>query len=63
MSKYKIEITNRFKKDYKKIRNRNNFNEDDFKKIINMLANGENLPEKYCNHLLEPKKIKFWNAI
>lgn len=56
MNKYKIERTNRFKKEYKKIRNRNNFDEESFIKVINMLANGENLPEKYCNHLLEPKK-------
>ena len=30
MSKYKIEKTNKFKKDYKKMQSRNNFNETEF---------------------------------
>ena len=34
--------------DYEEILNK-------FKKIIQLLANDEVLPEKYCNHLLEPK--------
>lgn len=53
--KYKIQMTNRLKKDYKKMKSRNNFNENDFITVITMLANDEILPEKYCNHLLEPK--------
>lgn len=59
MSKYKIKKTNRFKKDYKKMQSRNNFNEPEFVKVIELLANGEQLPEKYCNHLLEPKSQRF----
>ena len=55
MSKYKIEITNKFKKDYKKMRSRNNFDDEAFKTVIELLINDEVLPEKYCNHLLEPK--------
>lgn len=55
MAKYKIQITNIFKKDYKKMRSRNNFDEEAFKTVIELLSNGESLPEKYCNHLLEPK--------
>ena len=55
MSKYKIQITNKFKKDYNKMRSRNNFDKNEFKKVIELLSNGELLPEKYCNHLLEPK--------
>ena len=55
MAKYKIQITNIFKKDYKKMRSRNNFDEKAFKTVIELLSNGESLPEKYCNHLLEPK--------
>lgn len=55
MNKLKIEMTNRFKKDYKKMRNRNNFDEKSFKDVVNILSNNEILPEKYCNHLLEPK--------
>lgn len=59
MSKYKIEKTNRFKKDYKKMQSRNNFSETEFVKVIEFLTNGEQLPEKYCNHLLEPKSQRF----
>lgn len=54
-TRYRIEKTNRFKKDYKKVKSRNNFDEKEFIKVVTMLANGEILPEKYCNHLLEPK--------
>ena len=70
MAKYKIQITNIFKKDYKKMRSRNNFDEKAFKTVIELLSNGESLPEKYCNHLLEPKSnrtlgmsYKTWLAI
>ena len=55
MSKYKIKITNKFKKDYNKMRSKNNFDKNEFKTVIELLLNGELLPEKYCNHLLEPK--------
>lgn len=55
MAKYKIQITTKFKKDYQKMRSRNNFDEKAFKTVIELLSNGESLPEKYCNHLLEPK--------
>ena len=55
MSKYTIIKTNRFLKDYKKMQKRNNFDEKEFVKVVTMLANGEELPAKYCNHLLEPK--------
>ena len=55
MSKYTIFTTNKFNKDYKRMKKRNNFDEHEFKKIIQLLANNEVLPEKYCNHLLEPK--------
>jgi mRNA-degrading endonuclease YafQ of YafQ-DinJ toxin-antitoxin module len=55
MSKYTIFKTNRFLKDYKKMQKRNNFDEMEFVKVVTMLANGEELPEKYCNHILVPK--------
>lgn len=55
MSKYRIERTNKFKKEYKKMKLRNNFDEKEFIKVVTILSNGEILPEKYCNHLLEPK--------
>lgn len=54
-TKYKIIATNKFKKDYKRMKSRNNFDENAFKTVVTMLANDEILPEKYCNHLLEPK--------
>ena len=52
MSKYTIFRTNKFKKDYKKMMKRTNFDEKEFIKVVSMLANGEELPEKYCNHIL-----------
>ena len=55
MSKYKIEMTNKLKKDFKKMKSRNNFDSKAFKTVVDLLSNGEVLPEKYCNHLLEPK--------
>lgn len=55
MNKYRIEKTNKFKKEYKKMKTRNNFDEKEFIKVVDLLAKGEPLPEKYCNHLLEPK--------
>jgi len=58
-AKYKIVTTNRFKKDYARMRTRNNFNEKDFWSIITKLANDEVLPQKYRNHLLEPKKERY----
>lgn len=55
MSKYTIEVTTKFKKSYKKLIKRKDYNENDFKKVVEMLANDEILPEQYHNHLLEPK--------
>ena len=45
MSKYKIQMTNKKKKDYNKMRSRNNFDENEFKIVIELLSNGELLPE------------------
>ncbi len=45
MSKYKIQMTTKFKKDYNKMRSRNNFDENKFKIVIELLSNGELLPE------------------
>lgn len=55
MSKYTIYKTNKFSKDYNKLKKRNNFDEKEFIKVVSMLSNGETLPPKYCNHMLEPK--------
>ena len=54
-TKYIIKRTNKFKKDYKRMKSRNNFDEEAFTEVVQMLANDIVLPEKYCNHLLEPK--------
>lgn len=59
MTKYKIEITSKFKKEYQKMRSRNNFDEKAFTAVVELLANNEVLPEKYFNHLLEPKSNRF----
>lgn len=53
--KYKLAKTNRFKKDYKIMQKRNNFDVREFQKVIEILLRGEELPSKYCNHILEPK--------
>lgn len=55
MSKYTIQYTSKFKKSYKKMIARFNYDEKDFRKVVKMLSNDEVLPEKYHNHLLEPK--------
>lgn len=52
---YDVQVTNRFKKEYKKLRKQDNFKKEEFEKIVDMLANNEILPERYRNHLLEPK--------
>lgn len=59
MNKYKIYRTNKFNKDYKKIKKRNNFDEKEFIKVVSLLANGNELSPKYCNHTLEPKSQRF----
>ena len=43
---YSIEATNQFKKDYRKMKSRNNFDEKVFIKVVSMIANNETLPEK-----------------
>lgn len=59
MSKYKIEYTTKFKKQYKKMITNKSYNENNFRTVVSMLANDEVLPEKYHNHLLEPKSNRF----
>lgn len=53
--KYKLSATNKFKKDLKLIKKRNYFDMTEFEKVVNILLKGEELPQKYCNHILEPK--------
>lgn len=70
MTKYRIEYTSKFKKSYKKLISQKGYNESDFKKVLEMLSTDKILPEKYRNHLLEPKSsrimgmsYKAWLAI
>ena len=56
MSKvYQLQITNKFKKQYAKIKRQQNFKKEEFEKVIDLLMNNKILPEKYKNHLLTPK--------
>ena len=48
---YKIISTTQFKKDYK-LAIKRNFNTSLLKKVIELLANGEELPPKYKDHIL-----------
>lgn len=56
MKQYEIKLTNKFKKQLKKLQKQPNFNYKALDEVINTLASNELLPDKYRNHLLEPKK-------
>ena len=45
--KYKIERTNKFVKQYSKILKQKEFKEEEFIKVLKMIANNEPLPSKY----------------
>ncbi len=49
--KYQIEMSTRFKKDYKLAQKRG-YNMDLLREVVNILANGEQLPGKYLDHPL-----------
>lgn len=53
-NKYEIKMTSRFRKDLKLVMKRK-FNIDLLNEVVLMLANDITLPQKYNNHLLEPK--------
>lgn len=53
--KYDIQYTNKFKKQYIKIKKQQHFKQTELEKVIEILSNNELLPEKYRNHLLNPK--------
>ena len=59
MHKYDIKLTNNFKKSLNKMRKQKNFDENALNTVIELLANDEVLPDKYRNHLLEPKSKRF----
>lgn len=49
--KYTVKFTNQFKKDFKKAK-RQQKDINILKKVVDMLANGEQLPPNYCDHNL-----------
>ena len=51
--KYNIEKTNKFAKQYAKVLKQKEFKEEEFIKVLTLLANDEILPPKYKNHLLK----------
>ena len=53
--KYKIERTSKFTKQYAKMLKQKKFKEEEFIKVLGILANDEVMPPKYKNHLLNPK--------
>lgn len=53
--KYKLMETNRFKKELLKAKNKYKDAKEAYGFVIDKLLRGEQLPEKYKNHLLEPK--------
>ena len=57
--KYKIERTNKFTKQYANMLKRKEFKEEEFIKVLGILANDETMPPKYKNHLLNPKSKRY----
>ena len=53
--KYNIQYTNKFKKQYSKLLKNSYFKKAEFEKVLSYLINSEPLPDKYRNHLLNPK--------
>ena len=58
MKQYNIKLTNRFKKQLKKIQRQSNFDCKALDEVITLLSTNQLLPAKYRNHLLEPKKSR-----
>ena len=55
-TKYQVQYTSRFKKEYKKVK-RQGKDIEKFFEVLNKLANGEELEERYRNHRLIDNKI------
>jgi len=53
--KYRLAATTKFKKDLKLMKKRNKFDSQEFEKVVDILLKAQELPQKYCNHILEPK--------
>jgi len=54
-NKFEIKRTGQFKKDLKTLMRREVFDAKLLNDVVEMLANDIELPEKFKNHLLEPK--------
>ena len=52
---YQVKFTTVFKKQYSKIKNNPDFKQEEFNHIIDLLSKNQILPQKYKNHLLNPK--------
>ena len=52
---YKVVLTNKFKKDYKKCLKRG-LEIQELKTVITLLSEGASLPQKYFDHPLKPSK-------
>jgi mRNA interferase YafQ len=56
--RYKIIPTTQFKKDIKHIEKRG-YNIDEIRRVITILANGEQLDKKYKDHILKGKYVEY----
>ena len=59
MKQYDVKLTTKFKKQLKKLQKQPYFNYNALNEVIKILSNGELLPEKYNNHLLNPKSNRY----
>ena len=59
MKQYDVKLTTKFKKQLKKLQKQAYFDYNALNEVINILSNGELLPEKYNNHLLTPKSNRY----
>ena len=55
-TKYNVQYTSRFKKDFKKVLKQGK-DEQLFLNVLDFIANGKELPEKYRNHRLINDKV------
>ena len=53
--KYKLVETTKFRKELSKVTKKYKDSKEVYKFVVDKLLRGEELPEKYKNHLLEPK--------
>ena len=61
MAQYTVELTGTFRKDLKLAKKRN-LRLADLYAVIDLLASGEPLPEKYRNHLLHGDYRGYWEC-